>query len=471
MQAVSSAPTAPAPALIVVERLGAAPPRAVVDERALAALPAAARVLAFGDDAALLAAGHRARHPGARWWVAPLPNEAGLPQAVAGGDGITPLPSADDAARPDGVELLVLGSAFAVLPGAAAWLRRVSDAVCAPGARLVALLDNAASARRIAQALQADLTPDDPRADAAPRADAPASFYKRLMDAGWMPGLLAHEPCEPAGEDAARALRAAAGAAGVGVGQADLTHRMHRLVVGAGRDLAALPADPGPARFTVVVPTNEERQLRANVEASPGLREVAASVVSVRRAASPADAVAQARPHVATDWLLLAHQDVYFPSGFGAQLNAVLAAVPADERSRTVIGFVGIGVDRATRQPVQAGHVIDRVHRADFAASDTALSIDELAIVLPRDAALAIDPALGWHLWATDLCLRLIAEQQCFARLVRLPLFHNSRTGWTLPAGFHEAAGRLLAKHPGFAPIHTLCGVIDDAFVAKSTRT
>jgi hypothetical protein len=49
---------------------------------------------------------------------------------------------------------------------------------------------------------------------------------------------------------------------------------------------------------------------------------------------------------------------------------------------------------------------------------------------------------------------------------VRLPLFHNSRTGWSLPQAFVQAAERLMAKHPGFVPIHTLCGQLDAGFVA-----
>jgi hypothetical protein len=71
-----------------------------------------------------------------------------------------------------------------------------------------------------------------------------------------------------------------------------------------------------------------------------------------------------------------------------------------------------------------------------------------------------IDPALGWHLWATDLCLAAICDHHVFPRIVRLPLFHNSRTGWQLPAAFHASAELLARKWAGFGPIHTLCGVI-----------
>jgi hypothetical protein len=112
----------------------------------------------------------------------------------------------------------------------------------------------------------------------------------------------------------------------------------------------------------------------------------------------------------------------------------------------------------------QAGFVIDRTSRFDHAASEHGVSIDELALVLPRESVLRIDASLGWHLWATDLCLQAICTHKFFPRIVRAPLFHNSHNDYRLPAAFHESAVRLLNKHPSFGPIHTLCGVLDERF-------
>ena len=98
-----------------------------------------------------------------------------------------------------------------------------------------------------------------------------------------------------------------------------------------------------------------ENQLRLNVEQSPGLKEVQARIVSYRRARSPAEALEGSLPHVQEDWVLLCHQDVYFPAGFGERLNAVLDAVPAAEHARTLIGFAGMGVNRQTHAYEKAG--------------------------------------------------------------------------------------------------------------------
>ncbi len=104
-----------------------------------------------------------------------------------------------------------------------------------------------------------------------------------------------------------------------------------------------------------------------------------------------------------------------------------------------------MGVNAATKSYEHAGFVIDRGSRFDQPASEAVVSIDELALVLPRQSPLRIDPSLGWHLWATDLCLQAICAHRFFAHIVRLPLFHNSHTDHTLPAAFHASAATLAA--------------------------
>ena len=463
-----------APALVVIGRVGPAERPAAPDRLWQAALPPARRVLAIGAEAMALAAGHRAEHPQAAWWGLRLPGDPATPLPHPARHDLQALLSLDEVERPDDglapadIDLIVLAPAWAGLPRAAERLAAWS-AGCTAEAVLVMAFDNAASAPRLTRLLQADDTPE-----AGGRTDTtalvPARTYKLLMDAGWMPGLKAHLPCEAPPAKAARSLRYAAEAVGVAPGIVDVVHHMQRLVVHARRLFVQAPVLPGPARFSVVVPTTEETQLRLNVECSPGLREVQADIVSVRGARDPADALAQARAHCHTDWVLLCHQDVYFPTGFGEQLNAVLAAIPAEERARSLIGFIGMGVDRQSHQPVPAGHVIDRLNCAAHPASDAVLSIDELALVVARDSLHRVDAELGWHLWATGLCLAAIEQHRVFPRIVRLPLFHNSRTGSTLPPAFYDAAEVLLRKFPAFAPIHTLCGTLDASFVAHHRK-
>lgn len=417
--------------------------RREADVRLLGALPAVSRVLGVGRDAAVLGAAYRQIHREATWAV------AGRLEAVA-------------PAMLEGVDLVVLSDGVEHLIDPLPALRLLAAHTRAD-ARLVACVRNAAQAELLARLVEADLTtlPADVWSDDAIRRDSPASLFKLLMDAGWMPHL-ANQTTRPSRlQFAAHGL---ADAMAVPRRTCERTLGIDWMIVEACKSFGGAHAESAHAAtssFSVVVPTTRESQLRLNVEASPGLHEVGARIVSVRGAKHPGEALERSRTHCDTEWVLLCHQDVYFPAGFGRQLNALLDAIPDGERARTLVGFAGMGANLQANRCEPAGFVIDRTSRFDHPANATAVSIDELAIVVARDSLHQIDAALGWHLWATDLCLTAITRHRLFPRLVRLPLFHNSSNDYVLPEAFHRAAATLAAKHAGFGTIHTLCGVID----------
>jgi SAM-dependent methyltransferase len=472
-----AAPTVCAPPALVViaggaEDAGWPSAAAAPDAKLAKALPPAEHVLEIGGGGPALARAYKQRHAGADWTAVDMAGgaHATAREAVDRWCGL-----ADLAGLPtSGHELLVVNEVLAWLPDPLAALRALAR-LAAPGATLLLNVENHASLATLERLLDADLSAETRQSPTAgqPRLMSPATVYKLLMDAGWMP-TLADGHAEPVAAGSTRAtLKALAQASGLAGGCPDRIHTLDRLVIEARLSFAGAPRQPGPAKFAVLVPTNNERQLRVNVEQSPGLKEVAARIVSYRGATSPAQAFEQGLAHVDADWVLLCHQDVYFPSGFGEQLNAILAGIPAEERPRTLLGFIGLGAQpNGQGGTATGGFVIDRLHRADHPASTQAVSIDEVALAMSRDTIHRIDPTLGWHLWATDLCLQAICQHQVFPQLVRAPLFHNSRTGWTLPGGFADAAHKLAAKWGAdFGPIPTLCGVIDAAFLASHPRT
>lgn len=420
-----------------------------LDPLLLNALPEARHVLAIGCGTELALA-YRQRHPQAQWH-----------------------PADDGAALTDidtPCDLIVLGAGLGGRDEACALLQRL-EPLTLPDATLVLQLENGASLATIERIIEADLSESLISGMPDVRTQSPASVYKLLMDAGWMPTLAGRRDAEPRSAGIAAAALSIAELLDIPRGTAQRTLTIDQFVICAKRPFAAASTSPTVANFTVVVPTTRERQLRLNIEQSPGLREVDARIVSCRHAHDAAEALQTALPSCEADWVLLCHQDVYFPAGFGQHLHALLAGIPAADRSRALIGFVGIGVNAGTHSFEPAGFVIDRLHAADHPASDKAVSIDELAIVIARDSIHRIDPALGWHLWATDLCLTAICEHQVFPRIVRLPLFHNSVTDYQLPAAFLDSAALLARKHASFGPIPTLCGTIDETFLARAAGT
>jgi hypothetical protein len=323
-------------------------------------------------------------------------------------------------------------------------------------AQLVAVLDNASSHAVLGPLLEGDATLAGPGRSLLRNKECLPTTFKSLLDQDWLPWLAGGAACST--DETPKLPPAKSVTTG-------LLRPMRRIYIGAKRFRDETPRTKGRANFTIVVPTTNEPQLQANVISSPGIAEVQARVIAVRGAPTPASALEQAREYIDTPWILFIHQDVYLPSGFGERINTVLEGIPQEDVRKTLIGFSGLGVDRKTMETLPAGLVIDRVNLFEHSTSDTTLSIDELAVILHRDSLLTIDPSLGWHLWATDLCLRSVKDLKVFPRIINVPLYHNSASGWMLPFEFYMSAKTLLSKHPDFETISTLCGAINSEFV------
>lgn len=422
-------PAVSLPNAVVMIRSGIEADKPQTDAKLLSSLPTAVRVLELGPPDSLIGPAYCEKHPSAQWLrVNPEPATLATVEGT--------------------FDLLVCSHG---LPSSQ--VLELASSKVSTGATLHAAVDNGASWSALANIIEGDV-------DAFDAPLSPASAYKRLLDAGWMPTIADQHPAMPPTTGLSECAAPIADTLGVPRRTANRTLGMARIIVQAVRRFDDQPRGTGQALFSVVVPTTRETQLRANVERSPGLQEVRAQVISYRGARNPAEALSQSSAHCNSDWVLFCHQDVYFPKGFGEHLNAVLASVPVEARQNALFGFVGMGLNRSTLACEPAGFVIDRLHRADHPQSDAALSIDELAIVVARESVHRIDPMLGWHLWATDLCLAAICTHRTFPTILRLPIFHNSSNDYVLPESFQDAARLLKCKYPDFGPIHTLCGII-----------
>jgi hypothetical protein len=425
--------------IISIARLSFSEETTAVDHAWLQLLPQANSILALGLEASRLKNAYLSKFPDATW-------------ANHEGDW------AYEEASVQAFDLLLIGTDAAASPILAANLEKI-DPHLLPEARIIVALKNASSQQIIDYLIDCDTTDNCLQSSILTDRETPAHLYKILLDAGWSPSvkgqqtnpLLQQRPKQDIQVERAR----------------DLISMLDRLYIEAHRAPHSLKKKSGDALFTVVVPSTQQRQLKSNVMASSGLKEVRATVVSIQGAHSPADAIIEAMRHIDTEWILLAHQDVYLPRGFGEQLNAILSAIPDREKKTALLGFAGMGQSESHGHHAPAGHLTDRLYRFEHAHSNKAVSLDEFAIIMHKDSVHKIDPELGWHLWATDLCLSSIKRYDVYPRIVCLPIFHNSRTGWKLPEDFGKSAEILLKKHREFPTIYTLCGTLDAAVKAS----
>jgi hypothetical protein len=91
--------------------------------------------------------------------------------------------------------------------------------------------------------------------------------------------------------------------------------------------------------------------------------------------------------------------------------------------------------------------------------SARAESLDELILIVPGNTPLRFDPALGFHLYGTDICF-MAGNLGLHDRVIDAPCHHNSRLGDLLPPAFAQSKAILREKWADRLPIAVPCGIV-----------
>ena len=285
-----------------------------------------------------------------------------------------------------------------------------------------------------------------------------SSAFKTFLDSGWTPHLLDHYMTEPVDSPFFQSLLTTIGHLGVPAKTAQRNLGIYKMILKCVRTKLVAPTpQTAKGKFAVIVPMNRPWEFNLNVLRSPGLKEINAQIFFVQGASSAAEAFNEAKDRIDCDWILFSHQDVYFPKNAGFQLEQALTQLDAQEVADVPVGFAGISAqDDGTMR--YAGLVVDRTTLFSCSGSHTAISIDEFAVLIRKNSALKIDASLGWHTWATDLCMQsMCLSHKPNAVILEIPLFHNSLNDNVLPESFYCSGATLLAKYPKMDTITTLC--------------
>ena len=176
------------------------------------------------------------------------------------------------------------------------------------------------------------------------------------------------------------------------------------------------------------------------------------------------------------EWVVCLHEDVHLPDGWDRLLTSQLREA---ERQFGKVGVAGVyGVDwqqvgqtvglAVVPEPVQTrscaqriGWVVDRGRtlRDGPELPVRVATLDELLLVVRRDAGLRFDPELGFHLYGADICLQAHGAGLAVVALAAL-VQHNSRSVG-LPKAFFASAEVFARKWAHRLPVATPCVIID----------
>ena len=182
---------------------------------------------------------------------------------------------------------------------------------------------------------------------------------------------------------------------------------------------------------SVLCATNNALQYQNNLAVSPDLLQenTPHQLLALYQAPNIAVALAEGIKHCQHTWIVLAHQDVYLPQGWLADVQH--AWHMAEQKLGRAIGVAGVAgmVQNAAGDFDFAGCAMDRIytflHSADQLPAQ-AHSLDELVLVYRRDRFIPeLNPELGFHYYATDSVFKAEAAGLVGA-ILPVPCLHNT---------------------------------------------
>jgi len=219
-----------------------------------------------------------------------------------------------------------------------------------------------------------------------------------------------------------------------------------------------LARPPTPLAWSAVSAVNNEAVLRSCLLSSPDLVE--ATEVNLQRGYSSAATAYNAAIDAAkTDVVVLAHQDVFLPAGWGEQLQRALASLAVTDPNWAVAGVWG-----GKQSGKFTGHLycagLERVLGQPATPPVEVSSLDELLLIVRKSSGVRFDERLeGFHLYGTDICLEARARgMKSYA--ISAFCIHNTNGYRMLPLEFWKSYLFLRRKWRSQLPIAASCTTI-----------
>lgn len=209
------------------------------------------------------------------------------------------------------------------------------------------------------------------------------------------------------------------------------------------------------SRLCVVALVNDDDCLNRNLLASDLIAKHNVPVQIMRGAVSAGAGYNAGLDATDADYVIFAHQDVYFPPDWHTKLAGAIKQVSEIDPNWVIIAPFGICAATATHiGDVWSSGVGGRIG-APVKAPEPVQSVDELVIVMRRSAGLLFDPQLpGYHLYGTDLVQTARANGQG-AYVADLPVVHNDSFKPALGSDFTDSYRYIRRKWNAALPLRT----------------
>lgn len=192
-----------------------------------------------------------------------------------------------------------------------------------------------------------------------------------------------------------------------------------------------------------------------NFAVSPALAHIPSDRILIQRGFSSASiAYNHVIDKAKTDIIVFAHQDVYFPEQWLADLDRAVKHLEKSDPNWGVLGCWGVN-----NRGLQAGYLYSvglGVLGAPFDNPVVIDTLDEYILVLRKSSGLRfIDSLPRFHLYGTDICMAARKQSiNCYA--FSAYTVHNTSYGFLSPE-FYECYWHIKGRWREFLPIQTPC--------------
>lgn len=207
--------------------------------------------------------------------------------------------------------------------------------------------------------------------------------------------------------------------------------------------------------LAVAAAVNDRTILAQCLERSPDIAAGTLGLATYEGFATAGIAYNQAIEECEYEWLLLAHQDVYLPTGFAERAGEALASLNTRAPDWAVAGVIG-----GTEAGALVGKVWcsgnQRLINGELPLPARVSTLDELIIIIRIGTNIRFDPELpSFHLYAADIILTAQAGgKSCWA--IDAPVVHHSRPVVNLGGGYAEAWHYMRKKWKSRLPVPNL---------------
>jgi hypothetical protein len=219
---------------------------------------------------------------------------------------------------------------------------------------------------------------------------------------------------------------------------------------------------PSPP-ISFVVCSNNNAVLNDNLKASPIFRRPKHQLIIKRNVTSAAEGYNAGLEESTNDIVVFAHQDVYLPYGWDQRLFQQVKQIENMGTTSWIYGCIGFGPSSSGGRAI-SGVVVDRDTCLNYAATampEEVQTLDELALVVPKNTRIKFDPSLEFHLYGADICMQNASfGGKNYAGYT--PCVHNSQLfGSRTPEGFNKIASTFSKKWSHIPNIVTSCKIFE----------